>query len=64
MPADLFTVAECAKYLRISTRTVYTLVNEGKIPGFKVAGRWRFSGEELDRWMDAKSKEGLSDQGK
>ncbi len=38
-------------YLRMNERTVAKLVQEGKVPGFKVASQWRFSREAIDAWF-------------
>jgi len=31
--------------------TVYRLAKEGKLPGFKVGGRWRFGRDAMETWM-------------
>ena len=38
---DFLTVNEAAKVLRVGRRTVYRLVETGKVPAKKVGGRWR-----------------------
>jgi excisionase family DNA binding protein len=38
---DFLTVNETAKVLRVGRRTVYRLVETGKVPAEKVGGRWR-----------------------
>ena len=52
MNKKVMTVKEVAKYLNLHIMTVYKLVKEGKIPAFKVGGRWRFKKELLDEWID------------
>jgi excisionase family DNA binding protein len=47
----IMTVREVSDYLRIGESTVYRLANEGKLPGRKIGGAWRFSRKELDRWV-------------
>lgn len=42
MNSDILTVREVAAYLKITEKTAYRLAAEGKIPGFKVGGAWRF----------------------
>lgn len=37
--------------LHLHVMTVYRLVKEGKLPGFKVGGRWRFERSALESWM-------------
>ena len=39
---DVMTVREVAEYLKVKDRTIYRLVANGGIPGFKVGGSWRF----------------------
>lgn len=43
----IYTAEEVAKILRIHPYTAKRLAREGKIPGFKVGGQWRFDAEEM-----------------
>ena len=52
MNTNILTVREVAAYLKITEKTAYRLAAEGKIPGFKVGGAWRFKGEEIDAWIE------------
>ena len=56
MQTDIMTIREVAGYLKLTEKTAYRLVAEGKIPGFKVGGSWRFRRSEIERWIDAQSK--------
>jgi excisionase family DNA binding protein len=47
MEPEIMTVAQVAKYLQISEITTYKLVNEGRIPGFKIGRHWRVKKEDL-----------------
>ena len=38
---DFLTVNETAKVLRVGTKTVYRLVETGKVPAKKAGGQWR-----------------------
>ncbi len=49
--ADIFTIKELSDYLKLAEKTAYRLTSEGKIPGFKVGGSWRFRKSEIDRWI-------------
>lgn len=51
MESDLMTANEVSEYLRIPKSTVYKLVQEGKIPGFKVGRHWRFRREVFQNWI-------------
>lgn len=45
------TIKEVAEYLKLNEKTTYRLVSQGKIPGFKVGGTWRFHRNELEDWI-------------
>lgn len=45
------TVSEVANYLRINQKTVYRMLETGKIPVTRVGHQWRFSKDALDRWL-------------
>ena len=51
MPTEILNVEDVAKVLHLHSMTVYRLVREGKLPGFKVGGRWRFHRSALEDWM-------------
>ena len=44
---ELLTVGEVATYLRMSISTVYRLARQGRLPGQKIGGVWRFSRRHL-----------------
>lgn len=46
------TVRQVAIYLNVAPKVVYRLVNEGGLPGFKVAGTWRFMRQDIDAWIE------------
>jgi excisionase family DNA binding protein len=46
------TVREIADYLNVDEKTVYRLAKAGKLPGFKVAGTWRFRKGDIDEWIE------------
>lgn len=51
---EILTLEEVAAYLKAGKRTVYRLAQQGDIPAFKLGGTWRFSRDELDRWIAAR----------
>jgi excisionase family DNA binding protein/PAS domain S-box-containing protein len=51
------TVRDVADYLNVDEKTVYRLVQRRELPGFKVAGTWRFRRAAIDTWIEA-SQEG------
>ena len=48
---EIFTIKEVANYLKLAEKTAYRLASEGKLPGFKVGGSWRFRKNKIDRWI-------------
>ena len=44
--------AQAAKQLNLSDKRVYELLAQGKLPGFKVDGRWLINARRLQAWMD------------
>jgi excisionase family DNA binding protein len=51
----LMTVSELADYLRVTKKTVYRLLLQGKIPATKVGNQWRFDQGAIDRWLQQHS---------
>ncbi len=49
MSNDILTIREVAEYLKINEKTAYRLAAEGKLPGFKVGGAWRFRRDEIEK---------------
>lgn len=42
---------EAAKYLGISTTNLYSLSQQGRLPGYKVGKMWRFNKSDVDEWV-------------
>lgn len=57
MTDQILTLKEVAAYLKLAEKTAYKLAAEGKLPGFKVGGSWRFRREDIERWIDEKKQE-------
>lgn len=51
MPDEILTMREVAELLKINEKTAYRLAAEGKIPGFRVGGSWRFRRTDLVKWI-------------
>ena len=51
------TVRDVAKFLNVGNITVYRLVQAGELPGFKVAGSWRFQKVDLVQWTEEKKQQ-------
>ncbi|HFE39486.1 MAG TPA: DNA-binding protein [Gammaproteobacteria bacterium] len=57
MTDQILTLKYVAAYLKLAEKTAYKLAAEGKLPGFKVGGSWRFKSQDIERWIeDKKSK--------
>ena len=53
MSDEILTLKELACYLKLTEKTAYRLAAEGKLPGFKGGGSWRFRHEDIDHWIDS-----------
>ena len=51
-PDQAMTVRDVADYLNVDEKTVYRLAQRGELPGFKVAGTWRFKRSDIDDWIE------------
>ena len=56
MTDEILTIQEVAKYLKLNEKTAYRLASEGKLPGFKVGGSWRFKRVDIERWIEEQKK--------
>ncbi len=56
MTDQILTLKEVASYLKLAEKTAYKLAAEGKLPGFKVGGSWRFKKEDIEQWIEEKKK--------
>jgi excisionase family DNA binding protein len=48
----IMNVKEVAKYLDVSTATIYRYIRKHKIPAFRVGKMWRFRKEKISNWME------------
>jgi excisionase family DNA binding protein len=49
---EIMTVSEVAEYFKISEVTTYKLVQEGKIPAFKIGRHWRVKRSDLGEFIE------------
>ena len=54
-PKDILTAEEVAELLRIHPYTVRRLAREGKLPGFRIGGQWRFNRKEFEALQKRKA---------
>ena len=57
MEDELMTTRELQEFLRVDRTTIYSMLNEGRLPGFKVGGQWRFSRREITTWLQEQREE-------
>jgi len=58
MPDEILTLKELAEYLKLTEKTAYRLAAEGKLPGFKVGGSWRFKVSTIQDWIKENTETG------
>ena len=51
MDSEVLTFKEAKRYLKVSSSTLYRLVQGRKIPSSKVGRSWRFRKERLIEWL-------------
>ena len=52
----LLTVEQVAEYLNVDKFTVYRLLRDKKLPGFKVGNQWRFNHQMIEAWLMENAK--------
>lgn len=50
------TVRQVAEYLNVDAKVIYRLVQNGELPGFKVAGTWRFKKVDIEAWIEEQKR--------
>jgi excisionase family DNA binding protein len=53
MANKILTVSELADHLNVHRITIYRLLKDGSLPGFKIGRVWRFDLNEITNWMAA-----------
>ncbi|TCN86246.1 methylation-associated defense system helix-turn-helix domain-containing protein MAD1 [Vibrio crassostreae] len=53
MTDEIMTIKELADYLKLNEKTAYRLASEGRLPGFKVGGSWRFKRIDIEKWIES-----------
>jgi len=51
MNDEIMTIKDLSSYLKINEKTIYKLAKQGKLPGIKIGGMWRFKKDAIDNWM-------------
>jgi excisionase family DNA binding protein len=54
---DLLTTKQLEDLLQVDRVTIYRMLSDGRLRGFKVGGQWRFSRQEIEAWLQAQRPE-------
>ena len=49
---QLLTIRQVADFLKVNERTIYRMVNAGKLPAFKVGNSWRIEKSKPENWIE------------
>lgn len=52
---EILTITDLSAHLRVHPTTIYRLLREGRIPGFRVGSAWRFRRSAIERWEHAEA---------
>jgi excisionase family DNA binding protein len=56
---EVLTVKEICDLLQVHPSTIYKLIQQDKIPSFRVGSDWRFRRDLIERWMAERSSVGV-----
>jgi excisionase family DNA binding protein len=59
----ILTVSELCEDLRVDKTTIYRALREGKLPGFRVGGNWRFRLDAIEQWQRDQLKDNTQKPG-
>lgn len=48
---DLLTTRQLQEMLKVDRITIYRMLEDGRLKGFKVGGQWRFSRSDIEAWI-------------
>jgi excisionase family DNA binding protein len=51
---DLLTTRQLQDLLQVDRITIYRMLDDGRLRGFKVGGQWRFSRREIEAWLQGR----------
>jgi excisionase family DNA binding protein len=54
---EIFTIKELSEHLRVHPTTIYRLLRQGRLPGFRVGSNWRFNRGAIEDWEKLQSSE-------
>lgn len=54
--AEVLTLQEVARYLKLSPDTIYRRAKRGEMPAVRVGKLWRFPKDLIDKWLRERAK--------
>lgn len=48
---ELLTTRQLQDFLQVDRITIYRMLKDGRLEGFKVGGQWRFPRQAIERWL-------------
>lgn len=58
---NLMNTKQVAEYLKLSTRTIFRMIENEAIPYKRAGWKYMFSKDEIDEWLDKDRKDGNDD---
>jgi excisionase family DNA binding protein len=55
--AEIYTIEQIQKILKLSERTILRLLKEGKLTGFKAGREWRFQESDINAYIQAQRQD-------
>ena len=55
--AEIYTIEQLQKILKLSERTILRLLKNGKLTGFKAGREWRFQESDINAYIQAQRQE-------
>ncbi len=52
---EILTIKELSEHLRVHPTTIYRLLRQGKLPGFRIGSNWRFNRATIKEWEKLQS---------
>jgi excisionase family DNA binding protein len=56
---EILAIKELATHLRVHPTTIYRLLRQGHLPGFRVGSNWRFRRSLIEQWQISQPSERL-----
>lgn len=53
---EVMKLRDVAALLKVGEKTIYSMVQTGELPAFKVRGQWRFSRKDIDAWIEQQKR--------